>query len=116
MRAKSHQTGTTSSSRYDWVQGLGPGHTSGRLPPARSSSCVITLLQLLGEGSFAQVWRAQDQIAKRKMAVKMYKLRSLQQPHVRMLVAQEIGYVCPALPCPAVPLRIARFTLPSLGV
>lgn len=48
------------------------------------------LKQLLGQGSFAEVWRAQDKVGNRKMAVKLYKKRSLKHDHIQMLVKQEI--------------------------
>mgnify|MGYP000029136277 CR=1 FL=1 len=61
------------------------------------------LKQLLGQGAFAEVWRAQDKVADRKMAVKLYKKRSLKHDHIQMLVQQEIecvGAVCRCVPRP----------------
>ena len=51
------------------------------------------LKQLLGQGNFAEVWRAADKLGQRKMAVKLYKKRSMKHDHIQMLVKQEVEYV-----------------------
>lgn len=54
----------------------------------------IVDVQLLGQGSFGQVWKAIDRESGRPLAVKIYKPAKLKNADIRKMVDAEIRCVC----------------------
>lgn len=56
-------------------------------------TCTIRSCQLLGQGSFGQVWRAVDREKSQQLAVKIYKATKLKNLDVKKLVETEVRCV-----------------------